>query len=91
MHLTRIVTTGLTAAALSTALFIAGPAQAESRTFAYGTIGSAKYDGVAPNHLRESVNRSSQRGRAALRVRASDRRQNFTAGKRKRNRNKNSR
>ena len=45
MHLTRIVTTGLTAVALSTALFIAGPAQAESRTFPYGTIGSVKYDG----------------------------------------------
>ncbi len=91
MHLTKIVTTGLTAAAFSTALFIAAPAQAESRTFAYGTTGSAIYDSNAPHHLRSSVNRSLQRDQAALRVRVNDRRHNFTTGHRKTNRIKISR
>lgn len=71
---------GLTAAALSAALMAATPAQAESRTFAYGTYGSAKYEGVGPAKSRKFSNRSVKRNRSTLRFGQSDRRKNFSRG-----------
>lgn len=71
---------GLTAAALSAALMAATPAQAESRTFAYGTYGSAKYEGIGANNVLRSVNRSFKRNQSALRVGTSKRRHNFSSG-----------
>ncbi len=80
-NFTSIFTSGLTAAAMVAALFIAGPVQAESRTFPYGTLGSAKYEGVAPAHVRKSYNRSFnkslKRSRSALRMKRKNRPKGF--------------
>ena len=73
---------GIAAAAVSAALMAATPAQAESRTFAYGTYGSIKYEGAhAPKHNRY-VNRSFKSTGRALRSGKSDRRHNFSGGNR---------
>ena len=81
IKLNRIFASGIAAVAMSAALVAGTPAQAESRTFIYGTLGSAKYEGVAPTHLRKSFNRSYKRAfksdRRALRANRSHSKRNF--------------
>ena len=80
----KTMITGLMAAALSTAMLAATPAQAEPRTFLYGTAGAAKYDGTPTPQMRHAAKHGIKRDRAALRPLTSERRQNFSTGQRKR-------
>ncbi|NNE24513.1 MAG: hypothetical protein HKN11_18075 [Rhizobiales bacterium] len=82
---------GLAAAAVSAALMTATPAQAETRTFAYGTFGGVKYEGVGAKKARKSFNRSFKNKGAALRFGNSSRRHNFSSGNRYRSKIKISR
>jgi len=79
MKLNAKMMAGLTAAAVSAALMAATPVQAESRTYPYGTYGSAKYEGIGANNVLRSVNRSTKRNQS-LRVGGSERRHNFSSG-----------
>lgn len=80
MKLNTKMIAGLAAAAFSAALIAATPAQAESRTFAYGTYGSAKYEGIGSNNVLRSANRSFKRNKSALRVGTPNRRHNISSG-----------
>ena len=80
----KTMITGLMAAALSTAMLAATAAQAEPRTFLYGTYGAAKYDGTPTPQMRKAANHGFKRDRTALRPLTSEKRQNFSTGSRKR-------
>ena len=84
VKLNKITTAVVAAAALSAATLSAGTAQAESRTFAYGTYGSAKYEGVAPAGLKRSVVSAKKSSSSALRSSNNGRGFNFATGSRKR-------
>jgi hypothetical protein len=58
---------GIGAAILSLAM-LTGAAQAETRTFAYGQPGAAKYDGLSTQHQRQTVNRVVKTDRAAFTI-----------------------
>ncbi|MDH3741610.1 MAG: hypothetical protein OER56_08435 [Hyphomicrobiales bacterium] len=80
MKLNTTMIAGLTAAAVSAALMATTPAQAESRTFAYGTYGGVKYEGVGSKKARRSSNRSFNNKDATLRFGNSGRRHNLSSG-----------